>query len=145
MFGHFTYLTFELAWALPVLAVHWLLDRRRLRARLRLLVMVTVATTVYLTVADGVAIRAHIWMLHPDRLLGLSIGNVPIEESVFFLVTNLVVVQSLILLGPRDLQDASFARHTSTATDTRSVPRTRAYETCPQSQVRVDPIPENRA
>lgn len=101
MFGHFTYIIFELGWALPVLTAHWLLGSRQLRARWQLLLLVTVGATVYLSLADSVAIHAGIWTIHPSRILGLRLGNVPIEESVFFLVTNLMVVQSLIILGPQ--------------------------------------------
>jgi lycopene cyclase domain-containing protein len=100
MFGHMTYLIFELAWALPVIAVHWALDWRRLWARRRVLVLVTAVTTAYLTLADEVALHAGIWTLHADRVTGVKIGLVPIEESIFFLVTNLMIVQSLILLQP---------------------------------------------
>ena len=100
MFGHWTYLVFELGWAVPVLALHWALDRRRLRAHLSVLLRVAVVMTVYLSLTDSVAIHAGIWQLHRDRLVGLYLGNVPLEESIFFLVTNLMVAQSLILLRP---------------------------------------------
>ena len=110
MFGHWTYLAFELGWALPVLALHWVLDRRRLREHLRLLLLVAVGMTIYLSLADGVAIRAGIWTLHRDRIVGLYLGNVPIEESVFFLATNLMVAQSLVLLRPR-VSGRKSARH----------------------------------
>ncbi|HWE61374.1 MAG TPA: lycopene cyclase domain-containing protein [Chloroflexota bacterium] len=102
MFGHCTYLVFELAWALPVIALHWALDRRRLWARRRVIALACGAATVYLTLADAVALHAGIWALHADRILGIRIGTVPIEESIFFLVTNLMVVQSLIVLQPRE-------------------------------------------
>ena len=102
MFGHATYLLFELGWCLPVVALHWLLDARRLARRLRLIVGVTSGVTAYLTLADSVAIHSGIWSLHASRLTGLSIGNVPIEESIFFAISNLMVVQSLILLRPKE-------------------------------------------
>lgn len=107
VFGHLTYIIFELGWALPVLAAHWLLGFRRLRARWRLLLLVAIGATVYLSLADSVAIHAGIWTLHPSRILGLRLGNVPIEESVFFLVTNLMVVQSLVLLSAGDTAEST--------------------------------------
>jgi lycopene beta-cyclase len=110
MFGHWTYLAFELGWALPVLTLHWALDRRRLRAHFPVLLLVAVGMTIYLSVADGVAIHAGIWTLHRDRIVGLYLANVPIEESIFFLTTNLMVAQSLILLGPR-VSGRKSARH----------------------------------
>jgi lycopene cyclase domain-containing protein len=100
MFGHATYLIFELGWALPVIVLHWCLGGRRLRARLPLIITVTAMATCYLTLADGVAIGLGIWQLHADRLLGPRLVDVPIEETVFFFTSNLMVVQSLIILRP---------------------------------------------
>lgn len=102
MFGHLTYLVFELVWALPVVAIHWVLDAGRLIERLRVIAIATLVPTAYLTLADAVAIHEGIWTLHGSRILGIRIGNVPIEETVFFLVTNVLVVQSVILLAPKD-------------------------------------------
>jgi lycopene cyclase domain-containing protein len=98
MFGHFTYLAFELGWALPVVTLHWLVGWRRLLPRLRLLVLATALPTIYLSLADSLALHAGIWTLHSDRIVGWHVGNVPIEEIVFFLVSNLIVVQSVLLL-----------------------------------------------
>lgn len=100
MFGNWTYLVFELCWAVPVLGLHWALDRRRLKAHLSVLLLVVAVMTTYLSAADSVAIHAGIWRLHRDRVVGVYLGNVPIEESIFFLATNLMVAQSLILLRP---------------------------------------------
>jgi lycopene cyclase domain-containing protein len=99
--GHGTYLVFELAWGLPVLAVQWAVGWRRLRARWRPLVVALLLTTVYLVTADGVAIHAGIWTIHPSRTTDISLFAVPIEEMVFFLVTNAMVVQTVLLLWPR--------------------------------------------
>ncbi len=100
MFGHQTYLIFELGWALPVLILHWIVGWRRLLSALRVILVAGLGVTAYLTVADGVAIHSGIWTLHPNRLLGVNLGNVPLEESLFFLLTNLMVAQSVVLLRP---------------------------------------------
>lgn len=101
VFGHATYLIFELGWSIPVIVLGWVLDRKALRARLRLIAFVALVATGYLTLADSVALSSGIWVVHQNGVTGLRLGNVPIEESIFFFASNLMVVQSLILLQPR--------------------------------------------
>ncbi|HVA91274.1 MAG TPA: lycopene cyclase domain-containing protein [Chloroflexota bacterium] len=98
MFGHQTYLVFELGWALPVLFVHWVVGWRRLAPRLGVILAAAVGATAYLSIADGVAIHAGIWTLHANRILGPAIDRVPLEESLFFFLTNLMVAQTMVLL-----------------------------------------------
>lgn len=62
-----------------------------------MLLVALVVPTAYLSCTDAVAIASGIWTLHGDRIIGLKFGNVPIEESLFFLLTNAMVVQSVIL------------------------------------------------
>ena len=54
--------------------------------------------TVWLSVADHLAIREGIWRFGDGLHLGWRIGVVPVEEVLFFLVTNLLVVFGLALL-----------------------------------------------
>lgn len=98
MMGHLTYLVFELAWALPVLTLQWLVGGVSLWRARRTLAMAVIFSTLYLTAADGVAISLRIWTLHSDRITGLRLGGVPVEEAIFFLLTNALVVQSVILV-----------------------------------------------
>jgi lycopene cyclase domain-containing protein len=98
VFGHATYLIFELGWAAPVLVVHWLVGRQVLLPRLGLIAVAAILPTVYLSCADGVAIHSGIWALHADRIAGFEVVDVPIEETLFFLLTNLMVVQTVLLL-----------------------------------------------
>ena len=44
-----------------------------------------------------VAITLGIWKLSPTYTTGLTLAGLPIEEGLFFLFTNLFVVQGLIL------------------------------------------------
>ncbi|GAC1444808.1 MAG: hypothetical protein NVSMB52_04540 [Chloroflexota bacterium] len=98
MLGHATYITFELVWAIPVLLVQWVAGWKILWPRRRTLLVALAIPTVYLSCADGVAIAQGIWTIHSDRILGIRFGDVPLEEVLFFLVTNAMVVHSVILL-----------------------------------------------
>ncbi|HZU14001.1 MAG TPA: lycopene cyclase domain-containing protein [Chloroflexota bacterium] len=95
---HLTYLLFELGWALPVLILQWLVGRTVLRRHLRPLLISIGIATVYLSLADAFAIAHGIWALHESRILGVRIGDLPIEESIFFLATNAMVAQSIVLI-----------------------------------------------
>jgi lycopene cyclase domain-containing protein len=96
--SHATYLTFELAWALPVLALQWIVGRGRLLRHWRILLVAIALPSAYLSLTDGVAIAQHIWTLHADRILGVRVGDVPVEEIIFFVVTNAMVAQSIVLV-----------------------------------------------
>ncbi|GAC1339434.1 MAG: hypothetical protein NVSMB29_06730 [Candidatus Dormibacteria bacterium] len=93
-----------LPWALPVVLAQWLAGHAVLRRRLSLLLTATLVPTAYLVLSDGVALRQGIWRIHPDRIIGAYLGNVPLEEALFFLLTDLMVVQSVILLNAPEMR-----------------------------------------
>ena len=49
---------------------------------------------------DHLAIRAGVWEFGAGKHLGIYLGAVPLEEALFFLVTNLLVVLGLALFWP---------------------------------------------
>jgi hypothetical protein len=54
--------------------------------------------TLYLWFADFYAITQEgIWWISKEYTLGLSLAGLPLEEMLFFLFTNLAVVQGLLL------------------------------------------------
>lgn len=63
----------------------------------------TAAARVWLVAADHLAIDAGIWRFGAGLHLGVHIGAVPIEEVLFFLVTNLLVALGLALPAPGGL------------------------------------------
>ncbi|MCC7367492.1 MAG: lycopene cyclase domain-containing protein [Chloroflexi bacterium] len=98
MLGQWTYLVYELAWALPVILGQWALAHRTLRAYWRVVVPGIAIPTLYLCAADVLAIHIGIWSLHPELTLNIWLGGLPLEEGVFFLVTNVMVVQGIVML-----------------------------------------------
>lgn len=96
----FLYLGLITAWCGPPLAgMSWLgyrhvwLDRKA--AALGLL-----APTVYLWIADRFAIADGIWDIADRYSTGIEAWGLPVEEALFFLVTNALVVQGLAMLLP---------------------------------------------
>lgn len=92
-----TYLGLILAWAAPILALQWAYAGGEIWSRRRVWATAVALPTIYLWIADAVAIRLGIWRISERYTLGPAIGSLPLEEAVFFLVTNLLVVQGLLL------------------------------------------------
>lgn len=66
--------------------------------RLRRVIAVAVAApTLYLWIADRIALALSIWHISDQFTTGLALFGLPIEEALFFLVTNMLVVQGLVL------------------------------------------------
>lgn len=99
--GRWTYLGLILVWALPafgaLVAGAWggLSRFRRESAT------AWAASTLYLCAADRVAIGAEVWTIGLETSTGWLIGGLPVEEALFFAVTNgLVVAGAMLFLTP---------------------------------------------
>ncbi len=95
-----TYLFLILIWALPVIVLQWLIGGDILLKRWKVLVPGILAPTLYLTLVDTFALHATTWTINPTQSLNVffPLIQVPIEQGVFFLVTNTLIVQGLILV-----------------------------------------------
>ncbi|WP_081927065.1 lycopene cyclase domain-containing protein [Halobellus rufus] len=91
------YLGAILAWAAPVLALQWAVGAPQLWARRRTVALGTLVPATYLCLADRIAIEYGIWIIAEQYTTGLTVLGLPVEEATFFLVTNLFVVQGLLL------------------------------------------------
>jgi lycopene cyclase domain-containing protein len=99
--GHGLYLGLIVVWAAPVLALMWAVGGHLLVARRRLLVWAVVPPTLYLWAADWYAItQAGIWTITDATRTGWELAGLPVEEALFFLVTNVMVAQGLVMLEP---------------------------------------------
>lgn len=93
------YLSLILVWAIPVVLLQWVVGGQYLLSNLKLYFFAIFVPSVYLWIADSIAIADEIWLISPEQTLGLTIGSLPLEEAVFFLVTNWMVVQGMILFN----------------------------------------------
>ena len=98
--GSLTYLFLILIWAGPLILVQWLLGADILLRRWKVLLPGILLPTLYLTIVDSFALRSSTWTINPTQSLNIFIPliQVPVEEFVFFLVTNTLVVQGLIFM-----------------------------------------------
>jgi len=58
----------------------------------------TALPTLYLWGADAIAIQSGVWTISPKYMVEVSAFGLPLEEATFFLCTNLLVVQGVLLL-----------------------------------------------
>ncbi len=65
--------------------------------------LAVISGTLYLAAADALAIRAGTWTINPDQSLGVYLGGtLPLEELVFFLLTNILIVFGMsLILNPQ--------------------------------------------
>ena len=103
------YMGLELVWAVPPIAMQLAFGADILWRYKRLVGLVIVPLTLYLSTADAVAINNGIWTINPEKSVGLLLGGVlPVEEFLFFLLTNTLVTFGIALV----LSQASHVRFT---------------------------------
>ncbi len=94
-----TYLSLELAWALPVIILQLAFGGDILWQQRRKVIFVILLLTVYLSAADALAIQSGVWTINPAKSFGILLGGVlPVEEFVFFLLTNIMVAFGFVLI-----------------------------------------------
>lgn len=94
-----TYLALELAWALLPVLLQVAFGGDIIWKNRRIVLPTIIVTTLYLCFADASAISAGTWTINPDQSLNIFLGGIlPVEEFIFFLLTNVLVVFGLTLL-----------------------------------------------
>jgi lycopene cyclase domain-containing protein len=102
----FTYLGLILVWALPPVIVQMAFGADILWQFRHLIGLVLGSVSVYLGVMDSLAIRTGTWTIDPAQSLNVFLGGVlPVEEFVFFLMTNMLITFGItLLLSPEGRQ-----------------------------------------
>lgn len=92
------YLALELAWALPPIMLQLGFGADILWQHRRLVLAGILAPALYLSAADALAIGSGTWTINPASSLGILLGGrLPLEEFLFFLLTNTLLVFGLAL------------------------------------------------
>lgn len=93
------YLGLILVWALPPIMLQTAYGADLLWRYRRLALPGLLVPTLYLAAADTLAISAGTWTIEPSRSLEVFLpGGLPLEELVFFLVTNVLVTFGITLI-----------------------------------------------
>lgn len=94
-----TYMGLELIWALPPIALQLAFGADILWRYRRLVALVIIPLTLYLSTADAIAINQGIWTINPEKSVDLLLGGIlPVEEFLFFLLTNTLVTFGVTLV-----------------------------------------------
>jgi lycopene cyclase domain-containing protein len=91
------YLGLIVTWAVPVVLVQWLLGSKTIAKSAPYWIPVVSLSTVYLGAADRLAISAGTWSISESFTTGMYLFGLPVEEALFFLVTNIMVVWGILL------------------------------------------------
>jgi len=91
------YLGAILVWAAPIVALQWAVGGSYLRRTWRTWGVAVAVPTLYLWAVDRIAIGIGIWIISDELSSGFELLGLPVEEAVFFLITNLLVVYGLVL------------------------------------------------
>ncbi len=92
------YLGLILVWACLPIMIQLAFGADILASRRLSLSIVIIPPTIYLWIMDAVSIGSGIWTINPETMTHFTIGVLPIEEMLFFLVTNVLVAFSMTLL-----------------------------------------------
>ncbi len=94
-----TYLSITLFWALPAIIPQLLYGADILWYYRKLVLLTVIIPAVYLSLMDIVALKDTIWSISPGQTTGiLFFGILPLEEVVFFFVTNILIAFGMTLL-----------------------------------------------
>lgn len=93
-----TYLGLELGWALLPIMLQIGYGADLLWRYRRLVLTAILPVTLYLSAADALAIGFGTWTINPAQSLDIHLfGVLPVEEFIFFLLTNILIVFGMTL------------------------------------------------
>ena len=99
----FTYLSLELVWALPPILIQLAFGADILWKQRKLVLSAILSATIFLSLADLIAIGMGTWTIDPAQSTGILLVNIlPIEELIFFLLTNILIVCGVTLALAND-------------------------------------------
>lgn len=92
------YLALIFIWALPPIGLQLAFGADILWRHWRVVLLGIAPTTLYLWLVDAIAIGSGTWTINPDHIVEFYLGGVlPVEEAIFFLVTNVLVILGMVL------------------------------------------------
>lgn len=101
-----TYLSITLFWALPAILPQLLFGADILWHYRKLVLWGIMVPGTYLSLMDIVALKDTTWSISPGQTTGiLFLGILPLEEVVFFFITNMLITFGMTLLLANDSQE----------------------------------------
>jgi lycopene cyclase domain-containing protein len=101
-----TYLALELVWALPPIILQLGFGADILWRYKGLVLLSLLPAALYLSAADAIAIGSGTWTIDPAQSLNIYLGGIlPVEELIFFFLTNILLVFGMTLVLARESHD----------------------------------------
>ncbi|MCS7248833.1 MAG: lycopene cyclase domain-containing protein [Anaerolineales bacterium] len=105
-----TYLSIILFWALPAMFPQFLIGADILWHYRRLAGLGILVPGAYLSAMDIVALSASTWSISPQHTTGLLLfGILPVEEVLFFFITNVLIIFGMTLMLSNLCRERFFA------------------------------------
>lgn len=100
-----TYLSLTLAWALLPIMFQAAFGGDILWQRRKLLALGIIPSTLYLSLADSLAIDSGTWTINPEKTINVHLGGkLPLEEGLFFMLTNTLIAFGMTLVLSKESQ-----------------------------------------
>ncbi|GAA5864748.1 hypothetical protein JCM8547_008295 [Rhodosporidiobolus lusitaniae] len=94
--GEGTYLALIVGWVSPFLALLWFISSTHITSMPRSTILLSILVpTFYLWECDARALQRGTWVIEQGTKVGLSYRGLELEEAVFFLLTNVMIVFGL--------------------------------------------------
>jgi lycopene cyclase domain-containing protein len=99
MLGHFTYLYIILIPGITALVTTWILGRKILFKRVKIIFLIVTLLTFYLVAIDNIAIHTlKIWSFRKDSVTDIWIAGDYLEEWILFIITQTIIVSWAFIL-----------------------------------------------
>ncbi|MCJ8275385.1 MAG: lycopene cyclase domain-containing protein [Bdellovibrionales bacterium] len=94
----YRYIRLILAWASPIILLQWVIGFKTLWNYRQVYAVALTTLSLYFCVADWIAVKNGIWFFPKGQITEIAFfTHLPLEEALFFLCTNIMVVQGFIL------------------------------------------------
>lgn len=125
-----TYLALIWVWSLPPVALQTYVGGDILVQQWRRVLAGLIPVIAFLSAADSLAIRSGTWTIDPEQSLQIYLASVlPIEEFIFFVMTNVLIVFGITLvLSEQSLERLGQMRIVSILGITRFLPTAQVPE-----------------
>jgi lycopene cyclase domain-containing protein len=97
-----TYLAITLFWVLPAIVPQLAFGADIIWHHRKPIALTILPLTIYLCLADALAIASGTWTIDPAQSTGIFLGALPVEEAVFFFVTVTLVTFGMTLILSQD-------------------------------------------
>ncbi len=99
------YITLILSWSLLPVMIQFAYGADILWSYRRVLVYSVLFPSLYLWFVDAIAIRSGTWTIDPAQTTRIVLANLPIEEMLFFFITNVLIAFGITLMLAKESRE----------------------------------------